>query len=83
MPVGAGMTRSPGGPRVRKNVYYFAAYGSAHDYALANQWPTDRIISFELGWAIQLACSGAYVGPSSAADRVHADLMRRRNLASS
>lgn len=65
--------------RVRKNVYYFPDFATARDYAAANNWPVDRIIQYEIGWAIQLGASGDYVGPSSAANRTHAQLMARRN----
>lgn len=46
----------------KKGIYYFETYKLARDYALANSFPTDRIIYYELGWAIQLKVSGPYVG---------------------
>lgn len=64
--------------RVRKNIYYFPDYKAAVAHATRDGWPTDRIISYDLGWAIQLGASGNYVGPSSVADRRHAELMAAR-----
>lgn len=48
--------------KTRKGIYYFPSYESARDYAIAHGAPTDRIIPYELGWAIQLRVSGPYVG---------------------
>jgi hypothetical protein len=64
--------------RVRKNIYYFPDHAAAVAHATDGGWPTDRINRFELGWAIQIKCSGDYVGPSSVADRRHAELMAAR-----
>jgi hypothetical protein len=46
----------------RKGILYFPSYESARDYAVRNNHPTDRIIAYEIGWAIQLRESGPYVG---------------------
>lgn len=46
-----------------KGVLYFPSWESAHDYARGNELPTNRIISYRLGWAIQLRVSGPYAGP--------------------
>lgn len=50
-------------PIARKGIYYFASYEAARDYARKRDYPTDRIIRYGLGWAIQLRVSGPYVGP--------------------
>ena len=49
--------------RVSKGIYYFPNYTDARDYADARHWPTDRIIAYGLGWAIQKCVSGDYYGP--------------------
>lgn len=49
----------------KKGIYYFPSYELARKFALANSFPTDRIISYKLGWAIQLKVSGPYVGPDT------------------
>lgn len=64
--------------RVRKGVYYFPTHADAVAHATQDNWPTDRIIHYELGWAIQLGVSGDYVGPASVGNRRHAELMRER-----
>jgi hypothetical protein len=48
-----------------KGDYYFPTYQAARAYALAHRYPTDRIISYGRGWAIQLYVSGPYVGPDT------------------
>jgi hypothetical protein len=45
--------------------YYFTSYEAAHAYAVGCGYPTDRIIPYERGWAIQWWKSGPYVGPES------------------
>ena len=55
--------------RMKKDVFYFDTFVSARDYAERNKWPTDRIIHYGLGWAIQLRISGPYVGPGQIAAR--------------
>ncbi len=47
---------------IRKGIYYFPSYREAREYALQYGHPTERIIAYELGWAIQKRKSGAYVG---------------------
>jgi hypothetical protein len=64
--------------RVRKGIYYFPDHDSAVLHATQDGWPTDRIIRYELGWAIQIKCSGDYVGPASVGDRRHAELTATR-----
>ena len=49
--------------RTRKGIYYFPTFASARDFARDNDYPTDRINEFTIGWAIQLRVSGPYVGP--------------------
>lgn len=51
--------------RTSKGIYYFKFYQDARDYALKHNWPSDRIIPYIKGWAIQLYRSGPYVGPKS------------------
>lgn len=48
-----------------RGTYYFADYSDAQKYAKDNNFPTNRIISYERGWAIQLRVSGPYVGPDT------------------
>lgn len=50
-------------PLIKKDVYYFATYERAYDYAKNNGYPTNRIIEYGYGYAIQLRISGPYVGP--------------------
>ena len=49
--------------RTRKGIFYFPTYEDARSYARLHDHPTNRIISYEVGWAIQLYVSGPYVGP--------------------
>ena len=49
--------------KVFKGTYYFPDYQSARSYAQSQGLPTDRIISYERGWAVQLRVSGPYAGP--------------------
>jgi len=46
-----------------KGVYYFASVELAKDYAEKNGYPTNRIIHYGLGWAIQGGNGGDYAGP--------------------
>ena len=55
-------------PRVSKSIYYWLTFEAARAYATSigvelgdRTWP--KAIRYELGWAIQLECSGAYLGP--------------------
>lgn len=50
--------------KTRKGVYYFPTYKEAREYATTHSYPTDRIIRYEIGWAIQLRISGPYAGPA-------------------
>lgn len=61
-----------------KGIYYFPHYRAAHDYAESNQFPTDRIMHYGLGWAIQLYVSGPYVGTKAQMTR---DCLLRREPA--
>lgn len=58
--------------KVHNGIYYFPSQAAARDYAIANGHPTDRLISYLLGWAIQLRVSGPYVGPDHSADVISA-----------
>jgi len=49
--------------KTRKGIFYFDDFASARDYALEHGFPTNRIIPYIAGWAIQLWISGPYVGP--------------------
>jgi hypothetical protein len=51
-------------PHTSKGTTYWPTYQSAHAYATANNLPTNRIIAYTLGWAIQLRISGPYVNAS-------------------
>lgn len=51
--------------KTHKDIFYFSTYQAAREYAETNNFPHDRIISYDLGWAIQWRVSGPYVGPSS------------------
>ncbi|HKX10779.1 MAG TPA: hypothetical protein VJN67_21455, partial [Stellaceae bacterium] len=53
----------PPGTKVRKGIYYFDYYQSARAYAEAHGLPTDRIIQYKRGWAVQLEKGGDYAGP--------------------
>lgn len=50
--------------RVYRGVYYFPSYETARAYAASVGAPTDRIIWYTRGWAIQWRISGPYVGPN-------------------
>jgi hypothetical protein len=49
--------------REHKGIYYFPTQQTATAFAATLNAPTDRIIKYGLGWAIQWHRSGAYVGP--------------------
>lgn len=53
------------GMKVYKGDYYFPSFEEARSYAIEHGFPTDRIISYGRGWAIQLYVSGPYVGPDT------------------
>lgn len=53
-------------PKMHNGVWYFPDFWAAHDYALTKGYPTDRIIEYVRGFAIQLRKSGPYVGPGEA-----------------
>lgn len=46
-----------------KGTYYFANHAGAQLFAQKHGYPTDRIIQYERGWAIQGGVSGDYAGP--------------------
>lgn len=46
-----------------KGVYYFETHEAAHAYATEHGYPTDRIIPYTRGHAIQGGLSGDYAGP--------------------
>lgn len=47
----------------RRGIWYWPTFEEARDYATEHNHPTNRIIPYKLGWAIQLYVSGPYVGP--------------------
>lgn len=47
----------------KKGIYYFPTFQSARAFANVHALPTDRIISYTSGWAIQRETSGPYWGP--------------------
>jgi len=53
----------PDGAITHKGVFYFTERESAHAWAVDNEWPTDRIIPYGLGYAVQACVSGRYAGP--------------------
>ncbi len=48
-----------------KGIFYFPTWQDAKVYAVSIFAPTDRILSFDKGWAIQWHKSGPYVGPDA------------------
>jgi hypothetical protein len=46
-------------------VFYFESSDAARAYAQENSLPTDRIVEYLLGFAIQLRISGPYAGPTA------------------
>lgn len=51
----------------KNDVTYWPTYETARDYAIAHGYPTDRIIKYGLGWAVQLRISGPYVNATETA----------------
>lgn len=49
--------------KTHKGIYYFPTYRAAHTFAFQNGYPTNRIINYSRGWAIQGGISGDYAGP--------------------
>lgn len=49
--------------KTRKGIYYFPTFQTAREWAQENGWPTDRIIAYQVGWAVQSGESGNYAGP--------------------
>jgi hypothetical protein len=47
--------------KLRRDIWYWPSYETARAFAEANDLPTDRIISYQAGWAIQYRKSGPYV----------------------
>ena len=47
--------------RLHRGIWYWPSYETARDFAMQHDLPTDRIISYQRGWAIQLGKSKAYV----------------------
>jgi hypothetical protein len=46
-----------------KNIWYFPTFAAARSHATIHRLPTDRIIYYGRGWAIQYRAGGPYVGP--------------------
>lgn len=44
-----------------RGIWYWPTFESARDFAREHGLPTDRIIAYQRGWAIQLYRSGPYV----------------------
>jgi hypothetical protein len=55
----------PKKPKVYKGIFYFDKYIDALKYAEKHGYPTNRIIHYKRGDAIQLKISGPYVGPET------------------
>lgn len=49
--------------QVKNDICYFSSRSAAEAYAIGVGFPRDRIIEYQLGFAVQLAVSGPYVGP--------------------
>jgi len=49
--------------KTSKGIFYFPSFQDARTYAKEHNFPTDRIIEYQKGWAIQFRKSGPYVGP--------------------
>ena len=49
-----------------KGTYYFPTFKAAIAYAQEHNHPTNRVIEYRRGWAIQLCVSGPYVGVNTA-----------------
>lgn len=47
--------------RLHKDIWYWPDYEDAKDFATHFALPTERIIPYRKGWAIQLRASGPYV----------------------
>ena len=67
--------------RTHKDIYYFERHCDAAKYAIDNNWPTDRIINYGLGWAIQIRVSGPYVGPTNEKRWQHLNRIQKRIMA--
>lgn len=52
--------------KLKKDVWYWPTYQEARQWARNNNWPTERIIAYRLGWAVQAYESGYYAGPDIA-----------------
>jgi len=48
--------------KTSKGIFYFPTFQAARKHAQDNGHPTNRIIEYQKGWAIQLRVSGPYVG---------------------
>ncbi|NQT91424.1 MAG: hypothetical protein HQ559_01590 [Lentisphaerae bacterium] len=49
----------------RKGTYYWSEEKLAKEWAEQNGWPTDRIIPYGYGYAVQCGPSGNYAGPDT------------------
>lgn len=56
-----------------KGIYYFPRYEAAKLWAEVNRWPTNRIYSYQIGYAVQLHPSGTYAGPDVDITKHHCD----------
>jgi len=54
---------TPSGARSVRGVHYWKDRAKAIEWAQANGWPTDRVIEYEKGHAVQSGKSGNYAGP--------------------
>lgn len=60
---GVSRKNAPARAHLYKGHYYFETHDDARSYALQHGYPTDRIIAYSRGWAIQGGVSGDYAGP--------------------
>ena len=51
--------------KISKGTYYFPTQKTARAWAEKSGWPTDRIIEYEKGYAVQSGKSGNYAGPDT------------------
>lgn len=49
--------------KTHKRVFYFSTFEEAREFARKHGFPTNRILAYTRGWAIQLKAGGDYVGP--------------------
>jgi hypothetical protein len=51
--------------KTHRGIYYWPTLVAARTWAVEHGWPTDRLIGYERGYAVQAYKSGYYAGPSN------------------